>query len=156
MLRALICLAVAAQAAALCPEGTFYWTAEGLEHCQQCQPGCACPGNWTACVGCAGGLFSPTAGAAACAVCPPGTTTDIVYNVVCEPQNVQTPCANEFGPLGFDRCHPVPPPAQVAFVMPSGALRMPPQYLPGGPPYIPNKVLPYFDANGQPTVQQSY
>lgn len=143
-------------AAPPCPPGTFYWVREGLEHCQSCQPGCACPGNYTACSGCSGGFFSLLSGAASCSACPPGTTTEIIYNSGCDPQNILTPCANAFGPLGFAGCHPVPPPARVAFAMPTGALYAPPQYQPGGPPFVPNVIPPYYDMNGQPMVQQSY
>ncbi len=151
----LLQLAVSAAGMA-CPPGTFYWVRDGLEHCQTCQPGCACPGDYTACSGCSGGFFSADSGAAACSVCPPGTTTEIIYNSGCDPQNILTPCANAYGPLGFTACHPVPPPAVVAFAMPPGALFAPPQYLPGGPPFVPNVVPPYYDVDGQPMVQQSY
>jgi len=142
--------------AAGCPAGYFFWTAGGVAHCQICQQGCACPGGWLQCAGCNGGYFSAAAGAAACAACPPGTTSDAVHNAGCEPENYLTPCANRYGPLGQAACRPAPPPGNTTFVAPGGALYAPPQYQPGGPPYVPNKVPPYYDIDLQPMVQQSY
>lgn len=141
-----------------CPAGYFFWQSEGAAHCQICQPGCACPGGWLACIGCSDGSFSAAPGAAACAACPPGSTSDAVYNAGCDPENVQTPCANAKGPLGQVACRPAPPPPNVTFVVSSGTLVLPPQYLPGGPPYVPNEVPPYYDDGTppRPMVQQSY
>ena len=138
-----------------CPPGSFFWTREGVNHCQQCLPGCACPGGYDACYGCSDGLFSG-ASAAVCSVCAPGFTSDAIYNVGCDPENYLTPCANQYGPLGQATCRPIPPPSNTTFVAPNGALYAPPQYLPGGPPYVPNKVSPYYDIDGQPMIQQSY
>jgi hypothetical protein len=123
-----------------CPPGTFFWQREGVEHCQPCLPGCACPGNWTACYGCSGGVFSSASGSSACVPCPLGFTTDWVLNVGCDPFNFLTPCANNFGPLGATACHPVPPPPDVAFAMPTGAEPIP----------------PFYDVDGKPMLQQSY
>jgi len=139
-----------------CPAGYFFWQADGTAHCQICQPGCACAGGWQQCVGCDDGHFSGAAGAAACTPCPPGTTSDALYNGGCDPQNILTPCANAGGPLGQVACRPDPPPARIDYVAPSGTLSQPLQYLSGGPPYIPVKVPPYYDIDLAPMIQQSY
>ncbi len=153
---------LAPRAAALtCDPGYYLWEREGLEHCRQCPPGCACPGGLGVCVGCSGGFFTDAAGAAACVACAPGTTTDPYFNSGCDPMNYETPCANFYGPLGHVACRPDPPPpnATVGYLnphLPSGALYAPPQYEPGGPPYVPNVIPPYYDIDGRPMVQQSY
>lgn len=155
--RVLLLLAFTARAGALlCPEGTFYWVSEGIQRCAQCLPGCACPGNYTGCLGCSSGTYSDAPGASECSACPPGTTTDALYNSGCDPENFLTPCANQFGPLGFTACHPNPPAPRTAGAMPVGALQVPPQYLPGGPPPVPNEVPPYYDMDDRPFLQQSY
>ena len=140
----------------VCPPGSYYWVRDGIARCRLCAPGCACPGALATCLGCSAGLFSAAPGAAACAVCPPGTTSDAVFNTGCEPDNYATPCANRHGPLGQVACRPVPPPQNVTFVAPNGALYGVAQYLPGGPPFVPNKVPPYYDIDLLPMVQQSY
>jgi hypothetical protein len=142
--------------ALLCAPGTFYWVSEGIERCAQCLPGCACPGNYTPCLGCSSGTYSAAAGATTCTACPEGTTTDSIYNAGCDPENFLTPCANGLGPLGFAACHPNPPAPRTAFAMPTGALQVPPQYLAGGPPPVPNVVPPYYDDTDKPFLQQSY
>ncbi len=123
-----------------CPAGTYFWEQNGLQHCQKCFPGCACPGNFTTCIGCSGGFYAPGSGASACTPCPAGTTSDWIFNVGCEPYNVQTPCANNYGPLGWTTCHPIPPPQEIAFVMPTEAAPIPLLY----------------DIDGEPMLQQSY
>lgn len=155
-LLVLALLAAAPAAALTCGPGFFLWIRDGIERCQLCAPGCACPGGLQPCRGCSGGAFSAAAGAAACLPCPPGTTSDAIFNDGCEPENYQTPCANRNGPLGQITCRPDPPPQNVTFVAPGGALYAPPQYLPGGPPYVPNKVPPYYDVDLKPMLQQSY
>jgi hypothetical protein len=153
----LVWLACALPAAALvCPPGTFYWVLEGIERCRLCQPGCACPGGFAPCAGCSGGFFSAAPGAASCAVCPPGTTTEVALNAGCDPLSAVAPCQNDAGPLGYVSCHPVPPEPRTAAARPREALAVPPQYLPGGPPFVPNVVPPYYDVDGRPLVQQSY
>ena len=135
----LVVLCVAAVAAS-CGPGYYVWIRDGLEHCRLCPAGCACAGNVSVCIGCSGGLFSAAPGASACAVCPPGTTTDIIFNGGCDPDNYETPCANFHGPLGQTVCRPDPPSASVVYVAPNGAAPIP----------------PVFDIDGFPMVQQSY
>jgi hypothetical protein len=139
-----------------CAPGSFYWERNGLGHCQPCRPGCACPDGTAACYGCNDGYYSAAAGAAACTACPAGTTSDALLNSGCDPFNYGTPCANAYGPLGQITCRPAPPPANVTFEAPSGALYAPPQYQPGGPPYVPNIIPPYYSIYGTPMLQQSY
>lgn len=93
-------------------------------------------------------------GATACSTCPIGTTSDWIFNAGCDPFTDTVPCANSNGPLGVTSCHA--PPREVGYTAPNGALVLPPQYLPGGPPYVPNVVPPYYDDTGQPMLQQSY
>jgi hypothetical protein len=109
--------------AAVCPcdPGYYCWIRDGLEHCRLCPAGCACSGNWSECVGCSGGWFSPLAGASACARCPFGTTSDALLNAGCDPDNYNTPCENQFGPLGKTACRALPPPSEITFVAPNGA-----------------------------------
>ena len=154
-LAILLCFSAAARAIT-CAPGTFYWVRGGIERCQLCQPGCACPGNYSECFGCSDGAYSADPGAAACSACPPGTTSDGIYNAGCDPENFLTPCANNKGQLGQVRCRPVPPPENASFVAPSGALFAPPQYLTDEAPYVPNKVPPYYDVDKQPMLQPSY
>ncbi len=152
----LAAMAITPVPAKLCPAGTFYWVRNGIDYCQQCQPGCACPGNYTQCLGCSAGTYSAAPGAASCTACPPGTTTDAIFNAGCEPDNIMTPCANQWGPLGFTKCYTPPPPATTAFTAPSGALTVPPQYLTPTPPYVPNVLPPSHDMDDKPFLQQSY
>ena len=151
-----LALLLARAAALTCNPGFYFWERDGLQHCRLCPPGCACPGGVVPCFGCSGGVFSPGPGAVICTPCPPGTTSDWIFNAGCDPFNFQQPCANGKGPLGQSACRPAPPPTQVNFTAPGGALVFPPQYLPGGPPFDPNRVPPYYDINNQPMVQQSY
>ena len=139
----------------VCPAGTFYWVINGMEHCQMCQPGCACPGNYSQCLGCSGGSFSASPSATTCTPCPVGTTTDLLLNTGCDPGNVNTPCENSKGPLGYTACY-TPPPAPITVPAVSGSLTVPPQYLTTTPPYIPNMVPPYYDIDDRPFLEQSY
>jgi hypothetical protein len=143
-------------AAIKCDPGYYFWEQNGIQHCKECPPGCMCAGGWDMCLGCSSGTFSPTAGASTCSICPPGTTSSIIFNAGCDPFVNTVPCANNYGPLGEIACYPIPPPSGVIFEMPDGALVLPPQYLTNSPPYIPNKVPPYYDIDGMPMDQQSY
>jgi len=139
-----------------CAPGTFYWVRNGVPRCQQCLPGCACPGGYVPCHGCSGGSYSAARNAAVCTPCPSGTTSDYILNAGCDPESFTTPCNNAKGPLGVERCRPSPPPANVSFTAPDGALEIPPQYLTNEAPYIPNKVPPFYDEDLVPFLQQSY
>ena len=108
------------------------------------------------CQGCAGGQYSAAAGSSACSTCPPGTTSDFIFNAGCAPDNYETPCSNAQGPLGHTGCHPVPPPQATSFTAWDGALAWVPQYQPGGPPYVPIITPPYYNDDGVPMLQQSY
>lgn len=142
--------------AIVCEEGSYYWVRDGIERCRICPPGCACPGGYTACYGCSGGFFSGGSGSPNCTACPMGTTSDIINNAGCDPDNYETPCANAAGPLGQIACRPDPPPAALQFAAPCGALYFPPQYIDDGGVDVPNKVSPYYDMYGRPMNQQSY
>jgi hypothetical protein len=165
-----------------CRPGTFFWEAQGLQHCRVCAAGCACPGLTATCTGCTGGFFSAAGGAAGCTMCAPGTTTDYVLNAGCDPNNDLFQCSNDAGILGHTACRPSPP-APVANstrgmwvvpindipnerYVPGGAvytpllplvgLYEPPQYLPNAPPYVPNVVGPFYGVDRRPMTQQSY
>jgi hypothetical protein len=152
----LVLVIAALVAAAGCPPGSYYWVAAGFERCALCLPGCACPGGYTACLGCSGGTFTAAANASACEVCPPGTTSDFIFNAGCDPESFTTPCANLNGPMGVTRCRAEPPDPDVAYAAPSGSLSLPPQYITNTAPYVPNVVPPYYDIDGRPMIQQSY
>jgi hypothetical protein len=137
----------------VCPPGSYVWVRGGFVRCRLCAPGCACPGALAPCLGCSAGYYSATPGAAACEACLPGTTSDAIFNSGCDPENYETPCANRHGPLGQVACRPDPPPQNITFVAPNGAIKGVAQYLPDG---VPNKVPPYYDIDGLPMVQQSY
>ena len=138
-----------------CRPGSYVWMRDGIVRCRVCEAGCACPGALKPCFGCSAGQHSPAPDAIACDLCPAGTTSDIILNTGCDPDNYETPCANRHGPLGQIACRPIPPPQNITFVAPNGALFDVAQYEPGGPPYIPRKVSPYYDIDGLPRVQQS-
>lgn len=157
MLVLMAALAARVAAANNCAPGYYQWfSSDGLEHCRLCPAGCACAGGTNMCLGCSGGSYSATNGASVCSTCPPGTTSDFVFNVGCAPDNYETPCANWQGPLGHVGCRPVPPPQNTSFTAWNDALVGVPEYQPGGPPYVPLIVPPYYDNDGQPMLQQSY
>ncbi len=165
-----------------CRPGTYVVVRDTLQQCQVCVAGCACAGTTATCVGCQGGFYAAADGAAACAMCPPGTTTDFVLNAGCDPENGLAQCSNQYGILGHTACRATPPaavanatrgiwvveindPANDQVVpggpvytplLPTGALYVPPQYLPGGPPFVPNVVPPFYGVDRRPMTQQSY
>jgi len=136
-----------------CRPGSYVWMRDGIMRCRVCEAGCACPGALAPCFGCSAGQHSPEPGAGTCNPCPAGTTSDIIFNTGCDPDNYGVPCANQHGPLGQIACRDVPPPQNITFVAPNGALFGVAQYLPDG---MPNKVPPYYDIDKLPMVQQSY
>ena len=141
-----------------CGPGYFFWMRDGIARCRFCPPGCACPGGVASCVGCSGGTFSAVGGASVCSVCPDGTTSDLVFNVGCDPENYDAVCSNAAGILGYRTCRPDPPPTAVGFVAPNGSLFEPRQYINSQPNAVPlpNVVPPYYDVDHLPMLQQSY
>lgn len=139
-----------------CPPGSYYWVSQGIARCALCLPGCACPGGYVPCYGCSGGQYASASNASSCDVCPPGTTSDYIFNAGCDPENFLTPCSNLNGAVGQIACRPEPPNSAVQLAAPSGALSLPPQYLTSKAPYVPNKVPPWYDEDGEPSIQQSY
>jgi len=101
-----------------CAPGYWWYERNGLQHCKECLPGCACAGGMSPCLGCSGGFYSPTKGQAACIPCPEGEVSDYIFNSGCDAFSTRLPCQNDFGPLGQTRCRSTPPPQGVNFSMP--------------------------------------